>query len=112
MTKAKIENVTRAHLAEKISDAIQKNNPESTLSGKESQRIVDNIIRGIRDSLVKGEEVKISGFGKFVLQTKQPRKGRNPKTGETITISGRRVMKFRPSDVLREELNGNIFGGE
>ena len=107
MTKAaKKENVTRAHLAELIGEAVP------SLSGKESQRIVDNIIRGIRDSLVKGEEVKISGFGKFVLQTKQPRKGRNPKTGETITISGRRVMKFRPSDVLREELNGNLFGGE
>jgi len=106
MSNEKVETVTRANLADEISSAV------SSLSGKESQRVVDSVIRGIRDSLVKGVEVKISGFGKFVLQNKNPRKGRNPKTGETIMISGRRVMKFKPSDVLRDELNGNIFGGE
>ena len=102
----KQDNVTRACIAEEIAGAVP------SLSGKESQRVVDSILRGIRDSLVKGDEVKISGFGKFVLKVKAPRKGRNPKTGEAIMISGRRVMKFRPSDVLRDELNGNLFGGE
>lgn len=106
MAKVKVETVTRADLADGISSSV------STLSSKDSQRVVDNVIRGIRDSLVKGEEVKISGFGKFVLQNKNPRKGRNPRTGEVITISGRRVMKFKASDVLRDSLNGNLFGGE
>jgi len=99
MKEDKTETVTRADLSDSISSAVD------SLSGKDAQRIVDNIIRGIRDSLVKGEEVKISGFGKFVLQTKDPRKGRNPKTGEEITIAGRRVMKFKPSPVLRDSLN-------
>ena len=98
------KTVTRAGLAESISSAIP------SMSGAEGQRVVDNIIRGIRDSLIKGEEVKIAGFGKFVLQTKNPRKGRNPRTGESLTISGRRVMKFKASDVLRDSLNGNPFG--
>lgn len=106
MAEGKTETVTRADLADSVSSVVP------SLSGKEAQRVVDNVIRGIRDSLVKGEEVKISGFGKFVLQTKNPRKGRNPKTGEPITISGRRVMKFKASDVLRDSLNGNPFGEE
>jgi integration host factor subunit alpha len=106
MADGKTETVTRADIADEISSAVP------SLSGKEAQRVVDNVIRGIRNSLVKGDEVKISGFGKFVLQTKNPRKGRNPKTGDEITIAGRRVMKFKSSDVLRESLNGNPFGGE
>lgn len=106
MAEGKTETVTRADLSDEISSVVP------SLSGKEAQRVVDNIIRGIRDSLVKGNEVKVSGFGKFVLQTKNPRKGRNPKTGEPITISGRRVMKFKASDVLRDSLNGNPFGEE
>ena len=99
MKENKVATVTRADIADGISSAV------SSLSGKDAQRVVDNVIRGIRDSLVKGEEVKISGFGKFVLQTKDPRKGRNPKTGEAITIAGRRIMKFKPSPVLRDSLN-------
>jgi len=106
MTDTKTETVTRADLADEISSSVP------SLSSKEAQKIVDNIIRGIRNSLVKGDEVKISGFGKFVLQTKDPRKGRNPKTGDPMIIAGRRVMKFKSSDVLRESLNGNPFSGE
>ena len=100
----KNNNVTRSDIAEDISEAVPN------LTAKDSSRIVDSVLRGIRESLVKGDEVKISGFGKFVLLEKAPRKGRNPKTGEEIMISGRRVMKFRPSEVLREELNENLFG--
>jgi integration host factor subunit alpha len=106
MAESKTETVTRADLSDGISSVVP------SLSGKEAQRVVDNVIRGIRDSLVKGNEVKVSGFGKFVLQTKNPRKGRNPKTGEAITISGRRIMKFKASDVLRDSLNGNPFKEE
>jgi len=99
MKDDKVETVTRLDLAKSISSAV------SSFSATESQLIVDSVIKGIRDSLAKGEEVKISGFGKFTLQTKNPRKGRNPKTGESITISGRRVMKFKPSQVFRNALN-------
>lgn len=101
----KSKNITRVSISDEIAKEVDG------LSLKDSQRVVDSILRGIRDSLTKGQEVKISGFGKFVLQTKNPRKGRNPKTGEPILIPGRRVTKFKPSDVFREEMNNNHFGG-
>lgn len=96
-------SVTRATLCDEIMTAI----PD--ISQRDASKMVDNILRAMRDTLSKGEEIKISGFGKFVLHEKSARKGRNPQTGETITISARRVLKFRPSDVLREQLNDNLF---
>jgi integration host factor subunit alpha len=100
-TNGKSESITRSSLTEEIVQAI----PD--LSQRDSSRIVDSIVRTIRDTLSKGEEVKISGFGKFTLHEKKPRKGRNPKTGDEIQIAARRVLKFRPSEVLREHLNSN-----
>lgn len=97
------KNVTRSDIADAICESVQG------LTAKDSSRVVDSVLLGIRESLVKGVEVKISGFGKFVILEKAPRKGRNPKTGEEIMISARRVTKFRPSEVLREELNENPF---
>jgi len=102
-SNGKAESVTRATLSEQISTALPN------LSNKDASRVVDSILRGIRDSLAKGEEVKISGFGKWILQDKSARKGRNPQTGAPLTISARRVLKFKPSEVLREQLNENPF---
>ncbi|MCD6534609.1 MAG: integration host factor subunit alpha [Deltaproteobacteria bacterium] len=75
------------------------------LSKRESARIVESIFDIIKETLEQGENVKISGFGSFNLQHKKPRRGRNPQTGEEITISARRVLSFKASNVLREQLN-------
>jgi integration host factor subunit alpha len=100
------DSVTKAVLAEAISNSC------SGVSTKKANDIVESIIDGIMETLVKNEEVKISGFGKFTPHEKKARKGRNPKTGEVITISDRRVVKFKVSDCLKAELNGDPFNGE
>ncbi len=77
------------------------------LSKKESQDIVEAIFDTIKSSLESGEKIKISGFGNFILRDKRPRKGRNPQTGDDIQISARRVLTFRPSQILKAYLNEN-----
>jgi len=93
------QSITRSKLADDIAVAVP------SLSPKDASRVVDSVLRGIRDSLVKGEEVKISGFGKFVLQDKAPRKGRNPKTGEPMTIKAKpaqSTVRVRALKTLKE----------
>ncbi|HEY5997515.1 MAG TPA: integration host factor subunit alpha [Candidatus Deferrimicrobiaceae bacterium] len=77
------------------------------LSKKESQDIVEAIFDTIKTNLESGEKIKISGFGNFILRDKRPRKGRNPQTGDDIQISARRVLTFRPSQILKTFLNEN-----
>jgi len=74
-------------------------------SKKEARELVETSLDEIRDALSGGEEVKLSGFGKFELRDKPPRPGRNPKTGDEVTISARRVVNFRPSQVLKARVN-------
>ena len=74
-------------------------------SKKESSRIVEMVFDTIKGTLEKGQKIKISGFGNFVVRQKRPRIGRNPQTGEEIEISARRVLTFRPSQVLKGILN-------
>jgi integration host factor subunit alpha len=69
---------------------------------KESAEIVDQVFEIMKETLGSGEKVKISGFGNFIVREKRPRKGRNPKTGEEIMISGRKVVTFKPSNVFRK----------
>jgi integration host factor subunit alpha len=71
---------------------------------KESTEIVEQVFEIIQETLERGEKIKISGFGNFNIRTKRPRKGRNPKSGEELVISGRRVVTFKPSSVLRKVL--------
>lgn len=73
-------------------------------SKKESARIVELVFEIIKDTLEKGEKIKISGFGNFVVREKRSRVGRNPQTNEEITISARKVLTFKPSQVLRNAL--------
>jgi integration host factor subunit alpha len=73
-------------------------------SKKESARIVELVFDIIKDTLSEGEKIKISGFGNFVVREKRSRIGRNPQTGEEIEISARRVLTFKPSQVLRNAL--------
>ena len=75
------------------------------VSKREAARIVENMFDILKETLERGENVKISGFGSFNIQHKKPRRGRNPQTGEEITISARRVLSFKASNVLREQLN-------
>jgi integration host factor subunit alpha len=74
------------------------------LSRAESARLVEFVLQEITDCLERGETVKLSAFGSFVVRSKGPRSGRNPKTGVEVPIGPRRVMVFKPSAVLREHL--------
>lgn len=68
--------------------------------------MVNLILDTMKEALEDGKKVKISGFGNFEIREKEARKGRNPQTGAEITISERRVLTFKPSQVLKERLNG------
>lgn len=74
------------------------------LSKKESGQIVEGVLDVIRNSLEQGEDVKLSGFGHFVVRKKHARRGRNPKTGDDITIESRSVVTFRASQLLKNQL--------
>lgn len=80
-------------------------NHKTYLSMKESTECVDSFFEVIKDALAKGTDVKVSGFGKFEVKSKTSRKGRNPQTGESIEISARRVLTFKPSQTLKEKIN-------
>jgi integration host factor subunit alpha len=76
------------------------------VSKREAKDMVDAYFDLIAQSLVQGEEVKLSGFGNFQIRTKAPRPGRNPRTGELIPIEARRVVTFHASTKLKEQIQG------
>jgi len=76
------------------------------LSKKESGQIAEAVLDVIRQALERGEDVKLSGFGHFMVRNKHSRRGRNPKTGDEITISSRRVVTFRASRLLKKKILG------
>jgi integration host factor subunit alpha len=77
---------------------------EVGLSRNESSVLVDSVLQHISDALVAGEQVKISSFGTFSTRDKNARMGRNPKTGEEVPISPRRVLSFRPSHLMKDRV--------
>lgn len=79
-------------------------------SKKEAADLVELVFDTIKGTLSQGQKIKISGFGNFVVREKRSRIGRNPQTGESIEISARRVLTFRPSQVLRAEVNASLEG--
>jgi integration host factor subunit alpha len=79
-------------------------------SKKEAADLVELVFDQIKGTLSQGQKIKISGFGNFVVREKRSRVGRNPQTGESIEISARRVLTFRPSQVLRAEVNASLEG--
>lgn len=89
--------LTKAQLAELLFEKIG-------LNKRESKDMVDAFFDLIADSLVQGDDVKISGFGNFQIRTKAPRPGRNPRTGETIPIQARRVVTFHAGYKLKEQI--------
>ena len=99
------KTVTRADLCEAVYQKVG-------LSRTESATLVEAVLNEITDSLERGETVKLSSFGSFVIRQKGQRVGRNPKTGTEVPISPRRVMVFKPSAILKERLNdGELAGG-
>ena len=75
------------------------------LPKKDCARIVESLFDIIKDDLNIGDDVMISGFGKWTVKAKKARKGRNPQTGADLTIDARRVVTFKPSNVLRDKVN-------
>ncbi|MFV0643208.1 MAG: integration host factor subunit alpha [Sphingomonadaceae bacterium] len=92
-----VGTLTRADLAEVI-------NRKMGFSRAESLALVESVVDHMSDALAEGENVKISGFGSFVLRDKNERIGRNPKTGIEVPITPRRVMTFRASQLLKERI--------
>lgn len=93
--------VTRADLSEAVYREIG-------LSRAESALLVESILDHMIGALLRGETVKFAGFGTFSLRDKRERIGRNPKTGEEVPISSRRVLVFKPSNVLKDRVNGAL----
>lgn len=91
-------NVTRKELAVAV-------NEQLGISQRNSSDIVDTIFAVLKDSLVDGESVKLVQFGTLTVRDKSPRRGRNPRTGEAMTITKRQMISFRPSKQLRDRLN-------
>ena len=85
-----------------LSEAVFKN---VGLSRNESSNLVDSVFGEILSSLIKGDDVKISSFGTFIVREKKERIGRNPKTGEEVPITARSVVTFRASNVLKSKVN-------
>jgi integration host factor subunit alpha len=77
---------------------------EVGLSRNESAQLVETVLQHMSDALVRGETVKISSFGTFSVRDKSSRMGRNPKTGEEVPISPRRVLSFRPSHLMKDRV--------
>jgi|SRR5216683_6235829 len=92
------KNITREHLC----DAAHK---KVGLSRAETAALVELVLKEITDCLERGETVKFSAFGSFVVRKKRQRMGRNPKTGKQVPIPARRVLVFKPSAVLTSRIN-------
>ena len=86
-------------------DIVEKVYEKGGLSKKESAEMVEEVLELIKVTLESGEKIKIAGFGNFVVKDKKDRKGRNPQTGEALTIRARRVLTFKPSVVLKKGIN-------
>jgi integration host factor subunit alpha len=99
------KNVTRAELSEAVYRKVG-------LSRAESAELVEQVLGEISDSLAAEQDVKLSGFGSFLVRSKGERVGRNPKTGVEVSIEKRRVLMFKPSLNLKAHMNGEAVEGE
>ena len=97
--------LTKADLVDSIYEKLPIDKQKAT-------QIVEDWIELIKEGLARDNKVMLSGFGVFTVKSKHARPGRNPQTGDKITLSARRVVKFKASQILREQLNGPDSGGE
>lgn len=95
------KTITRADLADAVHQQVG-------LPRQESAQLVEAVLDMVSDTLVSGDSVKLSSFGSFVLRDKNGRVGRNPKTGEEVPIDPRRVLVFKPSQVLKERVDAAL----
>ncbi len=102
---AALQTVTRVDLAEAVYRRVG-------LSRKESAVLVEMVLGEMVDRLAVGETVKLSSFGSFIVRDKGERIGRNPKTGVEVPIMQRRVLVFKPSNVLKAQMNGEVVPAE
>jgi integration host factor subunit alpha len=98
MTEDEGVTLTKADIVERVYSKIG-------FSKKEASDLVELVFTTLKNSLNEGERVKISGFGNFTVKEKKARTGRNPQTGDQITISARRVLTFKPSQILKDLIN-------
>jgi integration host factor subunit alpha len=98
-------SLTKAEIADRLFN-------EVGLNKREAKEFVDAYFEIVREALENGENVKLSGFGNFQLREKNQRPGRNPKTGEEIPISARRVVTFRPGQKLRARVEAYVEPGD
>ncbi|SDO96294.1 integration host factor subunit alpha [Desulforhopalus singaporensis] len=91
-------NLTRKELTETLAEQLG-------FSQSNCAQIVDSFFDNIKQSMLNGESIKLVHFGTFTIRDKSPRRGRNPRTGESITIKKRQAVSFRPSKKLREQVN-------
>ena len=91
--------MTKADIVENVYEKV------GGFSKKEAAEIVETVFDTIKETLERGEKIKISGFGNFVVRDKRQRQGRNPQTGEPIVITERRVLNFKASQLLKQALN-------
>ena len=91
-------------------DIIQNINQELGLPQKKSTEMVEQLLETIKSTLASGEDVLVSGFGKFSVNEKKERKGRNPATGDSMMLRPRRVVSFKCSGKLRRKINSNGGG--
>lgn len=96
------KTLTRADLAEAVVQRVG-------LPRNESQELVELILREISSTLAAGDSVKLSSFGSFGIRQKGQRVGRNPKTGEEVPITPRRVLVFRPSNIMKDRINSGLL---
>jgi integration host factor subunit beta len=94
--------VTKSELIERIAAT------QSQLSVKDVELAVKSILDYMADALATGGRIEIRGFGSFSLHYRKPRRGRNPKTGETVQLEGKYVPHFKPGKELRERVNGSL----
>jgi len=97
--------MTKAEIVERVYEKVG-------FSKKESSELVELIFETVKQTLENGDNVKISGFGKFEVRHKEARRGRNPQTGREIEISARKVLSFKPSQVLKAQLANSGEGAE
>ena len=92
--------LSKAQLVDVLCDTLNLSKPDAKV-------LVEQFFENMRDALEQGECVKLSGFGNFVLRDKTERPGRNPKTGELVVVTARRVVTFKPGSKLKDKIESN-----
>jgi len=91
--------MTKSVLIEKVAEKVEG------LTRNQTEIVVETVFESVKKALMQGEKIEIRGFGNFRLKTRNPRKARNPKTGETVEVPGKKVLYFKVGKALKESLN-------